>query len=127
VRVYQEPGGGTVWERAYHFPGRATRLVRSAKRLDADGTLLECLGAGLHMRLVLAERDHALEFRSTGYFWRLLGIRIPLPARWLPGQTLVTHRDEGAGRFRFTLVIQHPLFGRVVHQDGVFTEQEVDP
>ncbi len=127
VRVYHERGGGTVWERAYHFAGQPTRLVRSAKRLDRDGTLLECLGAGLHMRLALAENDGALEFRSTGYFWRVLGLRVPLPRRWLPGETLVTHHDEGGGRFRFTLTIHHPLFGRIVHQDGVFAEQEVEP
>ena len=127
VRVYHEPGGGTVWERAYHFPGHPTRLVRSAKRLDEDGALLECLGAGLHMRLAVAESDGVLEFRSTGYFWRLLGVRIPLPRRWLPGETVVTHRDDGGGRFRFTLTIHHPLFGRIVHQDGAFREQEVEP
>ncbi len=127
VRVYHEPGGGTVWERAYHFAGYPTRLVRSAKRLDEDGALLECLGAGLHMRLAVAENDGVLEFRSRGYFWRVLGVRVPLPRRWLPGETLVTHRDEGGGRFRFTLTIHHPLLGRIVHQDGLFREQELEP
>lgn len=123
VRVYRQ-GDATVWERAYHFRGRPTRLIRSAKRLDSDGTLLECLGAGLFMRLLVSESDGALEFRSTGYFWRILGVRIPLPSRWLPGETLVTHRDLGGGRFRFKLVIRNPLLGRLVYQDGEFHEQE---
>lgn len=127
VRVYEEADGGCVWERAYQFPGRATRTVRSAKRLDADGTLLECLGLGLHMRLALGERGGALEFRSLGYFWRVLGLRVPLPRRWFPGETVVTHRDQGDGRFRFTLSIDHPLLGRIVEQDGIFIEREALP
>ena len=124
VRVYTDRRGGTVWQRAYHFPTRATRLVRSVKRVNRDGELVECLGLGMHMQLSLHEVDGELHFRSTGYYWHALGIRILLPARWFPGETLVVHRDEGNGRFRFILNIDHPLFGRIVHQNGSFTEQE---
>ena len=124
VRVFHDPRGGATWERAYHFPHRPTRLVRSCKRLDRDGTLLECLGFGLHMRLRLEEVAGALHFISTGYFWQGAGLRIPLPQRWFPGETTVTHEDLGAGRFRFTLTIRHPLFGVLVHQDGVFRTEE---
>ena len=125
VRVFVDGRGGSVWERAYHFPFRATRTVRSVKRLDRDGCLLECLGLGLTMRLAVSEHEGALVFRSTGYFWRLPGIRLPLPARWFPGETTVVHRDEGGGRFRFSLRIVHPWFGSIVDQEGVFHAEEV--
>ena len=124
VRVYTDRRGGTVWQRAYHFPSRATRLVRSVKRVNTDGELVECLGLGMHMQLSLHEVDGELHFRSTGYYWHAFGVRIPLPTRWFPGETLVVHRDEGNGRFRFILNIDHPLFGRIVHQNGTFEEQE---
>lgn len=124
VRVFTDSRGGTVWERAYHFPGRPTRTVRSAKRLASDGLLLECLGFGLHMKLKVCEVHGELHFLSTGYFWRALGLCLPLPRRWFPGETRVVHQDLGGGRFRFLLSIRHPLFGEMVYQDGVFHEQE---
>ena len=124
VRVFTERRGGTVWERAYHFRGRPTRTVRSAKRLDRNGVLVECLGFGMHMALRVREVRGELHFESRGYYWQAFGLRVPLPRRWFPGETLVVHRDEGAGRFRFLLSIRHPLFGEMVHQDGVFQQQE---
>ena len=44
VRVFSEPNGGTVWERSYFFERAPVSTVRSAKRLDRDGGLVECLG-----------------------------------------------------------------------------------
>ena len=123
VRVYADRRGGTVWQRAYHFPGRATRLVRSVKRFTAEGELVECLGLGMHMRLSLHEVGGELHFRSEGYYWQCFGLRILLPTRWFPGEALVVHRDEGNGRFRFILTIDHPLFGRIIYQNGTFQEQ----
>lgn len=124
VRVFTDSAGGTVWERAYHFAGRPTRTVCSAKRLGADGSLLECLGFGLHMKLNVSECNGELHFNSNGYFLHILGIHLALPRRWFPGETKVIHRDEGNGQFRFVLDIHHPLFGAMVHQDGVFHEQK---
>jgi hypothetical protein len=36
----------------------------------------------------------------------------------------VSHRDLGAGRFRFTLAMTHPLWGQTFHQTGVFADPE---
>ena len=123
VRVYGDHTGGTVWERTYHFAHRHPRTVRSAKRLDDAGTLVECLGLGLRMRLNLSVEGTELHFHSNGYYWECLGFRLPLPRKWFPGETLVIHRDEGGGWFRFILSID-PLLGRIAYQNGVFRKQE---
>jgi len=34
----------------------------------------------------------------------------------------VEHRDEGAGRFRFTMAMVHPWWGLTIHQTGVFND-----
>ena len=125
VRVYGDRAGGSVWERSYYFANRPSRTVRSAKRLERDNTLVECLGLGLRMRLTLAVVGTELHFRSDGYYWDCLGFRVPLPRRWLPGETLVVHRDEGDGWFRFILSIEHPLLGRIAYQNGLFRDPEV--
>ena len=76
------------------------------------------------MRLTLAVVGAELHFCSNGYYWQCLGLRVPLPTKWFPGETLVVHRDEGDGWFRFILRIKHPLLGQIAYQNGLFREQE---
>jgi len=111
---------GTVWERCYRFPGRPASIVRSVKQLDDDGSLVERLGAGLHMKLAVREIDGALYFISSGYFFRLGPLRIDLPQLFPPGMTRVAHIDKGNGRFQFTMRTAHPWFGEMFVQDGEF-------
>lgn len=118
VRVF-ESSTGVVWERRYEFPSRAV-VVRSTKQLDDDGMLVECLNAGLHMRLRVFEEHGALHFVSTGYFFKAGGLRFRLPQWFLPGITHVVHEDCGDGRFRFGMSTVHRWFGRMFFQDGMF-------
>lgn len=121
VRVQDlEDDSGTAWERCYRFPGRAAIIVRSIKQLDDDGTLIETLGAGLHMKLEVREIDGALHFISTGYFFRCGRLRIDTPAWFPPGMTRVSHVDKGNGRFQFTMHTGHPWFGEMFVQEGEF-------
>jgi Domain of unknown function (DUF4166) len=121
VRVYERSDrGGIVWERRYEFPGHAPTIVTSTKQLDDDGTLVEALNAGLHMRLRVYERAGALHFISMGYFFRIGGLRLALPAWFLPGTTHVVHEDRGDGRFRFAMHTQHDVLGEMFHQEGIF-------
>jgi len=117
VRVYRN-AEGIVWERRYAFVGREC-IVRSTKTHD-EGSLVEKLGAGLHMRLDVFEEDGALHFVSAGYYFRAGRVRLTLPDWFLPGGTHVMHRDLGGGLFRFTLRTYHPLLGEMYFQDGVF-------
>ena len=121
VIVFPDPSvPGVVWERVYRFDGRAPVHVSSMKCLGHRGRLLERLGNGLAMRLDVRVEEETLVFVSRGYVLRLAGLEIPLPAWLPPGVTRVAHRDEGGGRFRFTLSTEHPLFGRMFYQEGVF-------
>jgi hypothetical protein len=111
---------GTIWERCYRFPGHDPTIVRSIKQLDDDGTLVEKLGAGLHMKLDVRELDGELHFLSTGYFFRLGSLRVDLPRLFPPGMTRVAHIDKGHGRFQFVMRTAHPWFGEMFVQDGEF-------
>ncbi len=126
VRVREDGAGGVVWERWLQLaPGR-THCIRSTKRLGADGTLLECTEGGLGMVLAVFEAEGALVFESRAYVLDLFGggWRIPLPALLTPGRCCVAHSaGEGSeNRFRFTMDMTHPLWGRCFHQTGVFED-----
>ena len=89
--------------------------------MEQDGTLVEALGAGLRMRLEVFERDHALHFLSTGYFFQIGRLRIVLP-NWLPpGATHVVHEDHGGGRFLFTMHTAQPGDDATYFQSGLFS------
>ena len=126
VKVYPDTEtGGVVWERIYDFPGRPPVVIKSTKRLDVDGGLIESLSRGLRMRLKVFEQDGTLRFSSTGYYIELFGIRFSLPQWFPPGTTHIIHRDEGFGHFTFTMFTEHRWFGAMFFQEGVFEQMGV--
>jgi hypothetical protein len=123
VRVESDGRGGVVWTRRLRMLGGGPVLVvRSTKRRDAQGRLLECVDGGLGMVLDVFEEEQALVFESRSYFLRLLGVRLPIPAIATPGVCRVVHADRGGDQFRFTLSFVHPVWGRTFVQDGVFID-----
>ncbi|MDB5972801.1 MAG: hypothetical protein JWQ90_5251 [Hydrocarboniphaga sp.] len=126
ITLRHEPSGGVIWEREYRYLDRPAATVRSTKRVGDDGALLECVGFGLGMRLAVFEANRALHFLSLSYFWRVGRREFRLPALLSPGTAHVIHEDLGAGRFRFSMTIHHPLFGLLFDQNGAF-ERETQP
>lgn len=120
VRVFGDGNGGVVWERSYHFPGRRACVVKSTKRCDSRGILIEELPFGLSMPLAVFEQGGVLHFLSTSYFFSCLGLRLRVPGLLPPGRTHVEHIDEGGGWFRFTMTVTHPWLGEVYFQTGRF-------
>lgn len=123
VRVSGNDRGGVVWQRRFHT-GTAghDRTVRSTKEIGADGGLLERTVGGLSMSLDVFEEAGVLVFQSRS-FWLVWGrLRLPVPALLTPGTCRVVHTDLGAGLFRFTLSMVHPLWGETFHQSGVFAD-----
>ncbi|MFY8016565.1 MAG: DUF4166 domain-containing protein [Inhella sp.] len=118
VRVSQE-GAGVVWARCF---GNGKAEVRSTKELGPDGLLQERTDGGLATRLAVFEQDGDLVFESRRYLFVWRGLRLPIPHCFSPGTCRVEHRDLGAGTFRFTLSMRHPLWGETFHQTGVFAD-----
>ncbi len=122
VRVYGDHSGAMVWDRTYHFARRAPVMVTSRKIADSSGRLMEVVRGGLGMTLEVTVEDHALHFRSTGYFLELADLRLPIPGLITPGRAHVVHQDLGEHRFRFTLEFHHPWLGETFFQTGVFRD-----
>jgi len=126
VKVRPEAGGGVIWQRNFLRPDQTPLRIESVKQLGTDGNLMECVRpgrlGGIGMGLRVYEQDGALIFASTNYFIRWGKLRLPIPLWLTPGRTLVEHIDERNGKFRFRLTMTHPLFGRTIYQDGVFSD-----
>ena len=125
IQVYSKPGSAAIFkQRIYRLNGRKPVQFTSFMRESSRGEVLEYVGMGLGMKLVLDVRDENLHFESDGYFWQLFGARIPLPGLLTPGKTFLCHRNNAPNQFDIRIEIRHALFGTAFVQAGVFHERE---
>ena len=117
--------GGQNWTRLYAYKRGFPQVIHSCKRFAGKTGLEEYLGFGFGMALTVHAENGALLFRSAGYFFQIAGRRFFLPDWLSPGGLTVTHKDLGSGRFSFRLAVEHPVFGPLVTQEGIFRESTV--
>jgi hypothetical protein len=114
--------GGQIWTRLYARRQGFPQVIHSSKRFSGPTGLEEYVGRGIGMALTVHVEERALIFRSRHYFLQMFGWRLQLPAWLTPGALTVTHTEIGEGKFIFTLDINHPEFGALIHQSAVFQE-----
>jgi len=115
--------GGTIWHRRYTFAER-TETAATTKRRGRDGSPVESFSGYFGMTLDIREVAGELHFITDRYFVEWRSLRVCLPRFLSPGRLTVTHADEEDGWFRFTMTVKHPLFGVLLHQDGLFYDPE---
>jgi hypothetical protein len=114
--------GGQTWTRICARTCGFPQVIHSCKRFSGPTGLEEYVGFGVSMALRISVEDEAMCFRSASYSFQFGRLRLGLPEWLTPGDLTVTHRDLGAGVFRFTLDLVHRRFGRLIRQSAVFTE-----
>lgn len=126
--------GGVVWERRYRYaqPEASAKRryeppVRSVKRVNRDGLLVETACFGIGMVLKVFARDGGIIFQSIRYQWALGPVTLRLPDWLTPGRIQVTHHAVGETQFRFTLTADHPWFGETFYQEGIFADVDPSP
>lgn len=123
IQVYSKPDCPFIFkQRIYRLHDRKPIQFTSYMRESEKGEVLEYVGAGLGMKLVLHVHEGNLYFTSDGYFWDIFGFRIPLPGILTPGKTFLCHRNDNPSQFNIRIEIKHCLFGRTFTQVGVFRE-----
>jgi len=123
IEVYSRPGCAFIFkQRTYRLHGRKPIRFTSYMAESEQGEVLEYVGMGLGMKLVLDVREGNLYFTSDGYFLDLFGWRLPLPGLLTPGKTYLCHRNDHPQQFNIRIEIRHALFGTTFTQVGVFRE-----
>ncbi|MFZ6647091.1 DUF4166 domain-containing protein [Undibacterium sp. TJN25] len=123
IQVYSKPACDAIFkQRIYRLNHREPIQFTSYMRESEKGEVLEYVGMGLGMKLVLHVHEGNLYFTSDGYFWDLLGFRLPLPAILTPGKTFLCHRNDSPTDFNIRIEIRHVLFGTTFTQAGAFHE-----
>lgn len=115
--------GGQFWTRLYGCQRGFPQVIHSSKRFCGPTGLEEYLGGGFGIALKVSADSEALHFHSDHYFFAIGSVRVRLP-RWLaPGALTISHVDRGEDRFAFVLALNHPLFGELIRQTGIFRER----
>ncbi|MFZ6735564.1 DUF4166 domain-containing protein [Undibacterium sp. Ji42W] len=123
IMVYSKPDCPSIFkQRIYRLHNRPPIQFTSYMQESEKGEVLEYVGMGLGMKLILHVHEGNLYFTSDGYFWDVLGYRIPLPGIFTPGKTYLCHRNDNPEQFNIRIEIKHALFGRTFTQVGVFKE-----
>jgi hypothetical protein len=125
IQVYCKPGDERIYkQRIYRLHQRKPIRFTSYMRGSERGEVLEYVGSGLGMKLVLSVQDGNLHFHSDGYFWDVLGWRVPLPAWLTPGETRLCHMNDAPNLFHIRIEIRHALLGLSFLQTGSFAQVE---
>lgn len=115
-------GNGQFWIRQYGRQSGFPQIVHSSKRFAGPTGLEEYIGYGIGIALRVEAEDAALLFKSDHYFLSVWGHRIRLPQFLSPGALVIGHHDLGGGHFKFSLQLQHRVFGDLLKQDAVFQD-----
>lgn len=123
IKVYSKPNDPAIYkQRIYYLHTRKPIQFTSHMRESETGDVLEYVGFGLGMKLILYIKDSNLYFTSNGYFWEVSGWRIPLPDLLTPGKVFLSHCNDNPSQFNIRIEIKHILFGTSFTQIGVFHE-----
>ncbi len=123
IQVYSKPNNPSIFkQRIYHLHGRKPIQFTSYMRESNKGEVLEYVGMGLGMKLIMYVKDGNLHFTSKGYFWQVFKWRIPLPDLFTPGKVYLSHCNDTAEQFNIRIEIRHNLFGTSFTQIGIFHE-----
>lgn len=110
---------GIAWQRHYFF-NDASQIITSTKSINNDGELEEHIGCGFSMRLHVFQKESDLYFQSEKYLFRLGEYTFQIPALLTPGKTTVIHKQLKGNKFRFSLLVEHPVLGITIKQVGDF-------
>lgn len=121
IQVYAKAGLPHIYkQRLYRLHHRKPIQFTSYMSESSRGEVLEYVGRGFGMKLKLHVHEGNLYFTSDGYFWEVLGWRVPLPGLFTPGKTFLCHCNDNPNQFNIRIEIIHCLFGKSFTQVGVF-------
>ena len=126
IEVYSKPNCRDIFkQRIYRLHNRKPIQFTSFMREGKNGEVLEYVGFGLGMKLVLEVHQGNLYFTSDGDFWDIFGVLVPIPALLTPGKTFLCHRNDNASQFNIRIDIKHPIFGKTFSQVGIFHDLQI--
>lgn len=121
IEVYTKDNSSFLYKkRLYKIPNKKPIQFISYMTESDKGEVLEYVGCGIGMKLIVFEKNTDLHFKSDGYFIDIGFWRLPIPKLLSPGDIYLMHINEGENKFRISIEITHRWFGKMFTQKGQF-------
>lgn len=124
VIVFKKPNDPAIYKkRTYYFQNRKPFTVQSKMLVNESGEFYEFAGFGLGMKMELNAKNDMLFFEGRKYCLKIGTLSITIPLFLSPGKAFIQHSDYGDDAFQVHIEMQHPWFGLMYVQDGIFRDQ----
>lgn len=97
----------------------------SQMHYSADRELIESIGFGFGLRLVVEVVGGDLYYRSNGYFWRFGKFELQIPDWMLLGTATISEHVLSDNEFYLDFTLKHPLWGVTYCYRGNFRYRQL--
>jgi hypothetical protein len=121
TRVHKTACGSHLhWQRFMRYPDDKTDYFGSEMRLVAENELIEMIGFGFGLRLIVEVKNGDLCYRSNGHFWQCGKFVLTIPDWLLLGTATISEHALSTEEFYLDFTIQHPWWGETYSYRGSF-------
>jgi hypothetical protein len=108
------------WQRMMTYADGRMDYFRSQMRYVGDYEIIENIGFGFGLRLLLRVENGDLIYRSNGHFWQCGNWVINIPDCLLLGAASISEQALSDEEFYLDFTIQHPWWGETYSYRGCF-------
>lgn len=109
------------WHRTLEFENKPTVIFRSHMEHIKEDEIIEYVRFGMGIRMRMSVNNQALIFKSLGYVWNILGIKIPIPTWAILGSAEIIEKQISDKQFYIDFNMHHPIFGKTFSYSGIFS------
>lgn len=111
-----------IFDRRFYYPHLAKPFqFKSTLRPIKDNMIIDILRFGLGLKMIYQFDGTKVKFLHCGYALVIGKLRIPLPLTFILGKGYGEETPLSNTSFHFFLESVHPLFGKIIRYEGVFT------
>ncbi len=108
------------WHRTLTFPNKKPVIFSSRMEHVKNDEIIEYVRYGMGIKMKMSVQSGALQFKSTGYVWKVAGISIPIPTWFILGDATIIEKTVSEDEFYIDFKMTHPLFGRTFAYSGTY-------
>lgn len=111
-----------IFQRRFYYPKRTNPFeFKTTLWQIKDNVIVDVLRFGFGIKMKYQYDGSKIQFIHSGYLLQLGKLRIPLPLTFILGKGYGEETPLSDSSFHFFLESVHPLFGRIIRYEGVFT------
>ena len=109
-----------IFDRTFYFSGHAPYRFRSRLERIQGSDVVEFMRFGFGWRARYAWDGQKVRLHHIGYVWRIFGVLVPMPFKWVIGSGNAWEEPIDENSFCMGMSVVHPCFGQTYGYGGIF-------